>query len=61
MKIKASKQKLVDAILEQMKRNVVEGDITVEESLFMQIPKEKLLAALPEDEWDKFIQGKVKG
>jgi uncharacterized protein (DUF2267 family) len=49
-----SKQQIVDAVLEQMKRNVSEGDITVEEELFMMLPKDKLVHALREEDWHKY-------
>jgi hypothetical protein len=51
------KQEVVDAVLEQMKRNVADGDITVEEELFLMLPKENLIQALPEEEWEKYSKG----
>lgn len=48
------KEKIVDAILDQMKRNVAFGDVTVEEELFMLLPKEKLIQSFSEDQWTKW-------
>ena len=50
----SSKQEVLDAVLEQMKKNVKSGDVTVEEELLLMIPKKNLIQALPEQEWSKY-------
>jgi hypothetical protein len=52
-----NKEKVVDAVLEQMKKNVEIGDVTVEEELFMKLPKRILVGSLPEEDWDKYAKG----
>lgn len=47
-------QKLVDAVIEDMKKNFAVGDYTVLDELLKFIPKVNLLQALPEEDWSKF-------
>jgi hypothetical protein len=47
-------QKLVDAVIEDLKKSFAFGDYTVLEELLFFIPKENLVQALPEEEWKKF-------
>lgn len=49
-----TKQKLIDAVCEQMKRDIEQGDCTVLESLLKDITSTSLLQALPEDDWKEF-------
>ncbi len=47
-------QKLVDAVIEDLKESFKFGDYTVLEELLFFIPKENLIQALPEEQWSKF-------
>ncbi len=47
-------QKLVDAVIEDLKKGFMHGDYTVLEELLFFIPKENLVQALPEEQWSKF-------
>lgn len=47
-------QKLVDAVIEDLKKSFAFGDYTVLEELLFFIPKENLVQALPEEEWVKY-------
>jgi hypothetical protein len=51
---KVSKQKLVDAVIEDLKKSFELGDYTVLDELLMMIPRENLIQALPEEEWNKY-------
>ncbi len=48
------KQELVDAVIEQLKKDIEQGDYTVLEELLYQIPNDKLIFGLPEEDWVKF-------
>jgi hypothetical protein len=54
---KGSKQEVVDALLEQTKKDYRDGDLTVVDYMFMQLPKKNLIQALPEEEWHKYSKG----
>jgi hypothetical protein len=58
--ISEKKQKVVDAVIEQLKKDFQEQDYTVLEELLGFISTEKLLNSLPEEEWGKFILNKKK-
>jgi hypothetical protein len=47
-------QKLVDAVIEDLKESFAFGDYTVLEELLFFIPKDNLIQALPEELWEKF-------
>ena len=49
-----NKQKLVDAVYNQIKKDLEEGDGTVLESLLKEIATTSLLQALPENDWNNF-------
>ena len=48
------KQELVDAVIEQLKKDFDMGDYTVLDELLGYIPKKVLLQSLPEEMWSKF-------
>jgi len=48
-------QKLVDAVIEDLKRGFTVGDYTVLEELLFFIPKKNLIQALPEEDWKKYL------
>ena len=52
--MKAKKQKIVDAVIEDLKKSFETGDYTVLEELLFMIPKNNLIQALPEEDWHKF-------
>jgi hypothetical protein len=54
------KQNLVDAVIEHLKEDVRHGDITILDELLKFIPNKNLVQALPEEEWTKFPEIKVK-
>lgn len=45
---------LVDEVIEQVKKDVADGDVTVIEELLKFIPIENLIQSLPEEEWAKY-------
>lgn len=47
-------QKLVDAVIEDLKESFRVGDYTVLEELLFMIPKKNLVQALPEEQWSNF-------
>ena len=42
---------LIDAVLEQIRKDVRDGDLTAIEELIMRLPHHRLVAYLPEDQW----------
>ena len=48
------KNEVVDAVIEQLKKDFEQQDYTVLEELLYQIPTEKLILGLPEEDWVKF-------
>ena len=44
-------QKLVDAVLQQIKKDIVSGDQTAIEALIENIDHDQLVQFLPEDQW----------
>ena len=52
-----SKQKLIDAIIEDLKENSFRhDDYTVLDELLSFIPVQNLIQALPEEQWDKYLK-----
>lgn len=49
-----SKQDLIDAVIEELKRDIESGDYTVLEELLSFIPSRKLIGSLPEEQWSNF-------
>lgn len=48
------KKALIDAVIEQILKDVEDGDTTAVWELLSFIPKDNLLQFLPEEEWSKF-------
>jgi hypothetical protein len=48
------KQKVVDVVIEQIKKDLFVGDETCLEELLSFIPKKTLINSLPEEDWEKF-------
>ena len=48
---KKTKQEIVDAVIDDLKKGFEVGDYTVLEELLGFIPIENLIQALPEEEW----------
>ena len=46
-------QLLLDNVLDRVKEDCAEGDLTALEELLTSIPKENLIAYLPEESWEK--------
>lgn len=53
-KRKPTKQQLIDAVIEDLKKGFEYGDYTVLDELLHFIPKKFLIGALPEEEWEKY-------
>ena len=49
------KQILVDAVIDELRKNFEQGDYTVLDELLHLIPRGTLINALPEEEWSKHI------
>lgn len=48
------KEKLIDRVIERMKIDFENGDVTAIEELLLHVSKENLIQYLPEEEWDDF-------
>lgn len=51
---KISKQQLVDAVIEDLKKGFEKGDYTVLDELLNMLPVKKLVQALPEEDWQVY-------
>lgn len=51
---KKSKQELIDAVIEDLKKGFEYGDYTVLDELLHFIPRKYLVGALPEEQWKLF-------
>ena len=49
-----TKEQLVDAVIEDLKKGFELGDYTVLDELLNMLPVKKLVQALPEEEWEKY-------
>ena len=49
-----TKEQLIDAVIEHLREDILAGDVTVLEELLGFIEKDKLVQALPEEEWQEF-------
>ena len=47
-------EQLIDRVIEQVKKDVADGDVTVIDELLRLIPTENLIQSLPEEEWDNY-------
>jgi hypothetical protein len=45
---------LIERIVEEIKQDINNGDVTALEELLSFVPKENLIAYLPEEEWERF-------
>lgn len=54
--ISEKKQKVVDAVIEQLKKDFEQKDYTVLEELLSFISTKRLIGSLPEEEWKKFYK-----
>jgi hypothetical protein len=54
------KSKLLDRVLEQIAKDVKWGDMTAIEELIADIPDNKAMHFLPEEEWSNFTTSKPK-
>jgi hypothetical protein len=53
-------QELVDAVIEELKKDMQIGDFTVLDELLKFIPAKNLVQALPEEQWSEFPEVKIK-
>ena len=51
---KKTKQELVDAVIDDLKKSFELGDYTVLDELLHFIPRKNLIQALPEEDWKRF-------
>ena len=49
-----NKQRIVDAVIEDLKKSFAVGDYTVLEELLFFVKKKNLIQALPEEDWKMF-------
>ena len=47
-------QLLIERVVEQIKNDLAMGDVEAIEELLSFVPKENLIAYLPEEEWEKY-------
>ena len=52
-------QRLIDAVLQQIKKDIVSGDSTAIEELISTLPHDRLVGYLPEDQWINHPQGEL--
>ena len=52
--MESTTEALIDAVLEQILKDIEDGDTTAVWELLSFIPKDNLLQFLPEDQWSKF-------
>jgi hypothetical protein len=45
---------LVDRVIEEIERDILNGDLTAVDELLKFIPTKNLIAFLPEEEWEKY-------
>ena len=45
---------LIERVVEQIKSDLLSGDVTALEELLSFVPRENLLGYLPEEEWEKY-------
>lgn len=48
------KQKVIDAVIEELKKDFSNGDYTVIDEILSHVPKRILIQSLDESEWEKF-------
>ena len=53
-KTREEKQDIVDAVIEQIKKDIADGDTTVLDELLSKLTTKVLIESLPEEEWDKY-------
>jgi len=56
----SKRQELIDRVIEDIKTQVYEGDVTVLEEILKYVSTDTLIQSLPEEEWVKF-SGQYKG
>ena len=49
-----NKQVLIDAVIEEIKKDIASGDLTAIDELLSFLPKKSLLYYLPEESWQEF-------
>ena len=49
-----NREQLIDKVIEHLREDILAGDVTVLEELLGFIEKDKLVQALPEEEWQEF-------
>ena len=47
-------QALIERVIEEIKKDILNGDLTAIDSLLTFVPKENLMSYLPEEEWERF-------
>lgn len=47
-------EELVDEVIEELKSDIANGDVTVLDELLRMIPTKNLIQSLPEERWSKF-------
>lgn len=52
--VSEEKQVVIDAVIEQLKEDLNNGDFTVLDELLGFIPIERLIHSLPEEKWSNF-------
>ena len=45
---------LIERVIEEIKNDLLNGDVTALEELLSTTPKENLIAYLPEEEWERY-------
>lgn len=55
--VSEEKQVVIDAVIEQLKKDFENGDYTVLDELLGFIPINTLIQSLPEEEWSKYPSG----
>lgn len=54
--VSEEKQVVIDAVIEQLKKDFEQGDFTVLDELLGFIPINNLIQSLPEEQWTKYYK-----
>lgn len=49
-----NKELVIDVLIEQIKKDILDGDVTVLAEILGFVPDGNLLHSLPEETWDKY-------
>jgi hypothetical protein len=51
-----TKDEVIDNVIERIKEDIAQGDVTAIDELLRFVPDENLIWFLPEEEWTKYVK-----